>query len=107
MAGVSPARAAFQDITNDLTPQKASGKEDASTGDETPPQSWTAGDQFQFVEEDDDEVLFRVCESGVLRSHAFPGLSQPSVVSPPHAFNADETLEQKQVPPTAHPRPIV
>jgi hypothetical protein len=52
--------------------------------------SWTSADQFTFVEEDDDEVLFRVRDSGVLRSLALPNLTNAA------AINAEETLEEKQ-----------
>ena len=52
---------------------------------------WTSADQFKFVEEDDDEVLFRVRDSGVLRSLALPGLSKIAAIS------SDESLEEKQV----------
>ena len=104
----SPARAAFRDISNDVTPSPVDRKAAPVSGvcdQDTPQQaSWTTGDQFQFVEEDDDEVLFRVRDSGVLRSLALPGLSQPEVVTPPNAVNASETLEQKQV---CHPLPDV
>jgi hypothetical protein len=51
---------------------------------------WTSADQFKFVEEDDDEVLFRVRESGVLRSLALPNLTNA-------AISTEETLEEKQV----------
>jgi hypothetical protein len=51
---------------------------------------WTSADQFKFVEEDDDEVLFRVRDSGVLRSLALPGLTTA-------AISAGESLEEKQV----------
>ena len=52
---------------------------------------WTSADTFKFVE-DDDEVLFRVRDSGVLRSLALPGLSSAT-----SALNTEETLEDKQV----------
>ena len=92
----SPGRAAFRDISNDATPDGLPVVQ-KEAGSCTPQASWTAGDQFKFVEEDDDEVLFRVRDSGVLRSLALPGLSQPKVVTPPNAVNAEETVEQKQV----------
>ena len=97
----SPGRAALRDMSNEATPspcaRKAQGAVDLSD-QATPPQAaWTTGDQFKFVEEDDDEVLFRVRDSGVLRSLALPELTRPEVVTPPNAVNADETLEQKQV----------
>lgn len=93
---LSPARTAFRDISNDITPNH---KPAPMLCDQDTPQqaSWTAGDQFKFVEEDDDEVLFRVRDSGVLRSLALPGLTQPDVVTPPNAVNSDETIELKQV----------
>lgn len=106
MSGPSPARGALRDISNDTTPQpspaslKAQPDSEALCDQATPVQTaaaWTTGDRFQFVEEDDDEVLFRVRDSGVLRSLALPGLSRPNAVTPPNAVNADETLDQKQV----------
>jgi len=93
----APARAPFRDISNEATPDPSPAGRKEPAGSATPQASWTAGDQFKFVEEDDDEVLFRVRDSGVLRSLALPGLSQPDVVTPPNAVNADETVEQKQV----------
>ena len=56
-----------------------------------PGSCWTSADQFKFVEEDDDEVLFRVRDSGVLRSLALPGLTTTAAIS------AGESLEEKQV----------
>jgi len=107
MSGPSPVRAVFRDISNDMTPQPSPAslktQPHADLCDQaTPPQAaWTTGDQFKFVEEDDDEVLFRVRDSGVLRA-LVPGLSKPNAVTPPNAVNSDETLEQKQVPPVPH-----
>ena len=97
MAEHTAGRAAFRDISNDATPDPSPLRQKEQAGSSTPQASWTAGDQFKFVEEDDDEVLFRVRDSGVLRSLALPGLSQPEVVTPPNAVNAEETVEQKQV----------
>ena len=94
----SPGRSALRDISNDATPEPSPSGSKPFCDQTTPQQaSWTTGDQFKFVEEDDDEVLFRVRDSGVLRSLALPGLSKPEVVTPPNAVNANETLEQKQV----------
>ena len=98
----SPGRAALRDLSNEATPSPGARKSQSAlniSNQATPPQSeWTNGTQFRFVEEDDDEVLFRVRDSGVLRSLALPELTRPEVVTPPNAVNADETLEQKQVP---------
>jgi len=98
----SPGRAALRDLSNEATPSPCARKAQSAlniSNQATPPQSeWTNGTQFRFVEEDDDEVLFRVRDSGVLRSLALPELTRPEVVTPPNAVNADETLEQKQVP---------
>ncbi len=100
MAAPSPGRAALRDMSNEATPSPGARKAQAADlSDQATPQqaAWTTGDQFKFVEEDDDEVLFRVRDSGVLRSLALPELTRPEVVTPPNAVNADETLEQKQV----------
>ena len=93
MAGVSPARAAFRDISNDIaTPSPAHGKQIHTGGASTPPPGST--DKFVFGEEDDDEVLFKVRDFGGL---GLPGLMQPSAVTPENAVEADDTVEQKQV----------
>jgi hypothetical protein len=97
----SPKRHFARDVSNikqcDLqTPTKPQGCNSEPTVIMQVPTSpsttgcWTSADQFKFVEEDDDEVLFRVRESGVLRSLALPNLTKVAAIS------TEETLEEKQ-----------
>jgi hypothetical protein len=97
----SPKRQFARDVSNikqsDLqTPTKPQGVNAGPTVVIQVPSSpcttgcWTSADQFKFVEEDDDEVLFRVRESGVLRSLALPNVTNTTAIS------AEETLEDKQ-----------
>jgi hypothetical protein len=60
-----------------------------------PPAVWQSGDDYKFVEEDDDEVMFRVRDSGVLRSLALPDIT---VTTPPALLEAGESTQDKQVP---------
>ncbi len=65
---------------------------------ETPKESWQSADNFRFVEQDDDEVLFRVRDSGVLRSLALPGIPAGNNENEESRKDAAlETIEQKQV----------
>ena len=104
MADESPTRRVFaKDLSNmqgsDIpTPTKSVQNSPARSANAVPAKSspspsrcWTSADQFKFVEEDDDEVLFRVRDSGVLRSLT------NSAVSMPAALSAEDSIEEKQV----------
>jgi hypothetical protein len=110
----TPSRSTFRDLSNSVTkgvssllswstptkpsaPATQSGAETPDPNGATPqPGAWQSADNFKFVEEDDDEVLFRVRDSGVLRS-----LTTPSFPSGSEDTSSGEDIEAKQV--HAHP----
>jgi len=106
----TPSRSTFRDLSNSVTkgvssllswstptkpsaPATQSGAETPDPNGATPqPGAWQSADNFKFVEEDDDEVLFRVRDSGVLRS-----LTTPSFPSGSEDTSSGEDIEVKQV----------
>lgn len=107
----TPSRSTFRDLSNSVTkgvsnllswstptkPSAPATQAEAETPDSngaTPqPGAWQSADNFKFVEEDDDEVLFRVRDSGVLRSLTTP--SFPSAGT--EDTSSGEDIEAKQV----------
>ena len=87
------SRGAFKDLSNVETPVLCRR---AMASAETPVNTcWTSGTDFKFVEEGDDEVMFRVRDSGVLRSLALPVLGDATEKQA--VVDCQQTLEQKQV----------
>jgi hypothetical protein len=102
MTEASPSRRAFaRDVSNiqlsDIpTPAKSItspvrlAQSDSGKSNASPSRSWTSADQFRFVEDDDDEVLFRV-RDGALRSLA------PSGSAASTALSSEDSIGEKQV----------
>lgn len=90
--------------TGGRTAPNSTGKAGFDPDATPPPAVWQSGDDYKFVEEDDDEVMFRVRDSGVLRSLALPDIT---VATPPALLVAGESTHDKQVPTSPSPAPAL
>jgi hypothetical protein len=105
--GPDPGRSPLREVSNAQSPApnavrlsapNSIGKPGFDADATPPPTVWQSGDDYKFVEEDDDEVMFRMRDSGVLRSLANPGLV---VNTPPAVFVAGDSTQDKQVKPSS------